>query len=147
MRVVLQRAKKASVTVDGETVGKINKGVVLLVGITHDDTEEDAVYLASKIAHLRIFEDENGKLNHSLLEHSREVLSVSQFTLYGDCRKGRRPSFTEAAKPEQAKQLYDRFNELLRDKGLTVETGQFGAMMEVSLINDGPLTFILESQR
>lgn len=147
MRVVLQRAKNASVTVNGETIGKINDGVVLLVGITHDDNEEDAVYLANKIAHLRIFEDESGKLNHSLLEHSCEVLSVSQFTLYGDCRKGRRPSFTDAAKPEQAKQLYDRFNELLKEKGLTVETGKFGAMMDVSLINDGPLTFILESER
>ena len=147
MRIVLQRAKNASVTVDGKTIGKINDGVVLLVGITHDDNEEDAQYLANKIAHLRIFEDETGKLNHSLLEHSGEVLSVSQFTLYGDCRKGRRPSFTEAAKPEQAKWLYDRFNELLSEKGLTVETGQFGAMMDVSLVNDGPVTFILESER
>lgn len=147
MRVVLQRAKTASVTIGNETIGKINDGVVLLVGITHDDNEEDARYLANKIAHLRIFEDENGKLNHSLLEYTGEVLSVSQFTLYGDCRKGRRPSFTEAAKPEQARQLYDRFNELLREKGLTVETGQFGAMMKVSLTNDGPVTFILESER
>lgn len=147
MKVVLQRAKHAAVSVDGNVVGKIDSGVVLLVGITHDDTEEDAQYLANKIAHLRIFEDEHGKLNHSLLERSREVLSVSQFTLYGDCRKGRRPSFIQAAKPEQAKKLYERFNELLREQGLTVETGQFGAMMEVSFTNDGPVTFILESEK
>mgnify|MGYP001289208586 FL=1 len=147
MRVVLQRAKNASVTVDGEIVGKINKGVVLLVGITHNDGEEDAAYLAKKIAHLRIFEDENGKLNHSLLETSREVLSVSQFTLYGDCSKGRRPSFTEAAHPEKAQQLYERFNDRLRELGLVVETGQFGATMDVALTNDGPVTFILESKR
>ena len=147
MRVVLQRAKNASVTVDGHIVGKINQGVVLLVGITHDDREEDVAYLANKIAHLRIFEDETGKLNHSLLETSREVLSVSQFTLYGDSRKGRRPSFTEAASPDTAKPLYERFNELLREAGLTVETGEFGAMMDVTLTNDGPVTLILESPR
>jgi len=146
MRIVLQRAKNAAVTVEGNVVGKISHGVVLLVGVTHDDTEEDAAYLASKVANLRIFEDDEGKMNHSLLDRSGEVLSVSQFTLYGDCRKGRRPSFTQAAKPEQAKQLYDRFNELLREQGLTVETGQFGAMMEVSFTNDGPVTFILDSK-
>lgn len=145
MRIVLQRAKNAAVTVEGNVVGKISHGVVLLVGVTHDDTEEDAAYLASKVANLRIFEDDEGKMNHSLLDRSGEVLSVSQFTLYGDCRKGRRPSFTQAAKPEQAKQLYDRFNELLREQGLTVETGQFGAMMEVSFTNDGPVTLILDS--
>lgn len=133
-------------TVEGNVVGKISHGVVLLVGVTHDDTEEDVAYLASKVANLRIFEDDEGKMNHSLLDRSGEVLSVSQFTLYGDCRKGRRPSFTQAAKPEQAKQLYDRFNELLREQGLTVETGQFGAMMEVSFTNDGPVTFILDSK-
>lgn len=146
VRIVLQRAKNAAVTVEGNIVGKISSGAVLLVGVTHDDTEEDAAYLANKVAHLRIFEDDEGKMNHSLLERSGEVLSVSQFTLYGDTRKGRRPSFIQAAKPEQAKQLYDRFNELLREHGLTVETGQFGAMMEVSFTNDGPVTLILDSK-
>jgi len=146
VRIVLQRAKNAAVTVEGNIVGKISRGAVLLVGVTHDDTEEDAAYLANKVAHLRIFEDDEGKMNHSLLERSGEVLSVSQFTLYGDTRKGRRPSFIQAAKPEQAKQLYDRFNELLREHGLTVETGQFGAMMEVSFTNDGPVTLILDSK-
>lgn len=145
MRIVLQRAKNASVSVEGNVIGKISHGVVLLVGVTHEDTEEDAAYLANKVAHLRIFEDDEGKMNHSLLERSGEVLSVSQFTLYGDTRKGRRPSFIQAAKPEQAKQLYERFNDLLREQGLTVETGQFGAMMEVSFTNDGPVTLILDS--
>ncbi len=147
MKVVLQRAKHASVTVAGQTIGKIDQGVVLLVGITHSDTEEDAVYLANKIANLRIFEDEQGKLNDSLLELEGEVLSVSQFTLYGDCRKGRRPSFTQAAKPDKAKVLYERFNELLRENGLTVETGEFGAMMDVQLTNDGPVTLILDTEQ
>lgn len=146
VRIVLQRAKNASVTVDGNVVGQIDYGVVLLVGVTHDDSEEDAAYLANKIAHLRIFEDEQGKLNHSLLERCGQVLSVSQFTLYGDCRKGRRPSFIKAAKPEQAKKLYEQFNEMLREQGLTVETGQFGAMMDVSFTNDGPVTLILDSK-
>ncbi len=145
MRIVLQRAKNAAVSVEGNVIGKISHGVVLLVGVTHEDTEEDAAYLANKVAHLRIFEDDEGKMNHSLLERSGEVLSVSQFTLYGDTRKGRRPSFIQAAKPEQAKQLYERFNDLLREQGLTVETGQFGAMMEVSFTNDGPVTLILDS--
>lgn len=147
MKVVLQRAKNASVTVSGQTIGEINQGVVLLVGITHSDTEEDAAYLVNKIANLRIFEDEQGKLNHSLLEMKGEILSVSQFTLYGDCRKGRRPSFTQAAKPDKAKLLYERFNELLRDTGLTVETGEFGAMMDVQLTNDGPVTLILDTEQ
>lgn len=145
MRIVLQRAKNAAVSVEGNVIGKISHGVVLLVGVSHEDTEEDAAYLANKVAHLRIFEDDEGKMNHSLLERSGEVLSVSQFTLYGDTRKGRRPSFIQAAKPEQAKQLYERFNDLLREQGLTVETGQFGAMMEVSFTNDGPVTLILDS--
>lgn len=146
MRIILQRAKNAAVTVEGKVIGQISHGVVLLVGVTHDDTEEDAAYLANKVVNLRIFEDDEGKMNHSLLERLGEVLSVSQFTLYGDCRKGRRPSFIQAAKPEQAKQLYNRFNELLREQGLTVETGQFGAMMEVSFTNDGPVTLILDSK-
>ncbi|MEH6956356.1 D-aminoacyl-tRNA deacylase [Neobacillus drentensis] len=146
MRVVVQRSKAASVTVGGEVTGQISKGFVLLVGVTHADKEEDAVYLADKIANLRIFEDENEKMNLSLFDVGGEILSVSQFTLYGDCRKGRRPNFMDAARPDQAVQLYDFFNSLLREKGIRVETGIFGAMMDVELINDGPVTLIVESK-
>jgi D-tyrosyl-tRNA(Tyr) deacylase len=146
MRVVVQRSKQASVTVNGEIVGKIESGLVLLVGITHSDTKEDVEYVADKIANLRIFEDESGKMNRSVREAGGAILSVSQFTLYGDTRKGRRPSFVEAARPEQAQPLYDLFNEKLREQGLTVETGIFGAMMDVALINDGPVTLIVESK-
>ncbi len=146
MRVVVQRSKNAKVTVKGEVTGQITKGLVLLVGVTHNDKEEDAVFLADKIVNLRIFEDDAGKMNLSLLEVGGEILSVSQFTLYGDCRKGRRPNFMEAARPEQANQLYERFNQLLREKGIRVETGIFGAMMDVELINDGPVTLIVESK-
>ena len=146
MRVVLQRSKEAKVEVDGKAVGSIEKGFVLLVGITHSDELEDVKYLAEKIAHLRVFEDENGKMNQSILDSGGAILSISQFTLYGDTRKGRRPSFMNAAKPDQAKELYDQFNILLRDQGLTVETGIFGAMMDVHLINDGPVTLILDSK-
>ncbi len=145
MRVVLQRAKNAQVTVNSEVVGKIKHGFVLLVGVTHSDTEKDAEYLAKKISGLRVFEDEKGKLNLSLKEVDGEILSVSQFTLYGDTRKGRRPNFMEAAKPEQAERLYDYFNEQLRKYGIHVETGRFGAMMDVTFTNDGPVTLILES--
>jgi D-tyrosyl-tRNA(Tyr) deacylase len=146
MRVVVQRSKGASVTVDGEVTGQITKGLVLLVGITHDDNEEDASYLAEKIANLRIFEDADEKMNLSLMDVAGEILSVSQFTLYGDCRKGRRPNFMEAARPEQAVQLYEAFNSMLREKGIRVETGIFGAMMDVELTNDGPVTLIVESK-
>jgi len=146
MKIVVQRSKEAKVTVDGEITGQITKGFVLLVGVTHEDKEEDAAYLADKIANLRIFEDNDGKMNHSLLDVGGEILSVSQFTLYGDCRKGRRPNFMEAARPEQAVVLYEAFNQMLRDKGITVETGVFGAMMDVELINDGPVTLIVESK-
>jgi D-aminoacyl-tRNA deacylase len=146
MRVVVQRSKKAKVTVNGEITGQISKGLVLLVGVTHQDTVEDAAFLADKIANLRIFEDDAGKMNLSLLDVGGEILSVSQFTLYGDCRKGRRPNFMEAARPEQANQLYERFNGLLSEKGIKVETGIFGAMMDVELINDGPVTLIVESK-
>lgn len=146
MRVVVQRSKKAKVTVGGEVTGEISSGLVLLVGVTHDDAESDAVFLADKIANLRIFEDAEGKMNLSLLDVGGEILSVSQFTLYGDCRKGRRPNFMDAARPEQANQLYESFNRLLRDKGITVETGRFGAMMDVELINDGPVTLIIDSK-
>ncbi|AEI44918.1 D-aminoacyl-tRNA deacylase [Paenibacillus mucilaginosus] len=145
MKVVLQRSKEARVTVEGAAVGRIEHGLVLLVGIAHEDTEADAKYLADKIAGLRIFEDEDGKMNRSVLETGGQILSVSQFTLYGDCRKGRRPNFMGAARPEHAEPLYERFNGMLRELGLTVETGRFGAMMDVSLVNDGPVTLILES--
>lgn len=146
MKVVVQRSKKAQVVVNGDVVGKIQKGFVLLVGVTHSDSEEDAAYLADKIVNLRVFEDEDGKMNHSLLDVGGEILSVSQFTLYGDCRKGRRPNFMEAAKPDHALQIYESFNRLLRDKGVKVETGTFGAMMDVDLTNDGPVTLLLESK-
>ncbi|WP_050615880.1 D-aminoacyl-tRNA deacylase [Bacillus testis] len=144
MRIVLQRAKQANVTVDGKIVGSIEKGLVLLVGVTHEDTEEAADYLADKVLNLRIFEDAEGKMNRSLLDVGGSILSVSQFTLYGDCQKGRRPNFMAAAKPEFANRLYDYFNQVLRDKGMDVETGIFGSMMDVSLVNDGPVTLILE---
>lgn len=146
MRVVVQKSKKANVQVNNEIVGRIQSGLVLLVGITHSDTIEDVEYMAEKIVNLRIFEDEEGKMNLSLLDVGGEILSISQFTLYGDCRKGRRPNFMEAAKPDLANELYEKFNDCLRTKGVVVETGQFGAMMAVSLINDGPVTLILDSK-
>lgn len=145
MRVVVQRSKEASVTVAGEIVGQIQHGLMLLVGVTHEDSEKDVEFVADKIANLRIFEDEDGKMNHSVLETGGQILSVSQFTLYGDCRKGRRPNFMAAARPEQAEPLYELFNTKLREKGLQVETGRFGAMMDVQLVNDGPVTLIVES--
>ncbi|RDU35085.1 D-tyrosyl-tRNA(Tyr) deacylase [Neobacillus piezotolerans] len=145
MRAVVQRSREASVTVGGETVGEIAKGLVVLLGVTHDDTEKDAAFLADKIANLRIYEDESGKMNLSLLDVGGDILSVSQFTLYGDCRKGRRPNYMAAAKPDYANTLYEVFNSLLREKGIKVETGRFGAMMDVSLINDGPVTLIIDS--
>ena len=145
MRIIVQRSKEASVTVEGKVIGEIDHGFVLLVGVTHEDSEEDAAYLADKIVNLRIFEDENGKMNHSLLDVGGSILSVSQFTLYGDCRKGRRPNFMAAARPEYALSIYQHFNEQLKQKGIHVETGEFGAMMNVSLNNDGPVTLILES--
>ena len=146
MRVILQRSKNASVMVDGNITGAIDKGYVLLVGITHTDTEEDVAYVAKKIADLRIWEDEEGKMNRSILEVGGDILSVSQFTLYADTRKGKRPSFIEAARPEVAEPLWLAFNEQLTSHGLHVETGIFGAMMDVALINDGPITIIVESK-
>ena len=144
MRIVLQRSKEARVTVDGQIVGAIEKGLVLLVGVTHEDTEETARFLADKVVNLRIFEDEDGKMNHSLLDVGGSILSVSQFTLYGDCRKGRRPNFMDAARPDHATEIYNLFNEELKKKNVAVETGIFGAMMDVQLVNDGPVTLILE---
>jgi D-aminoacyl-tRNA deacylase len=146
MRVVLQRAKSGSVTVEGQVVGAIEKGYVLLVGITHNDTVEDLQYCAKKVAELRLWEDAEGKMNHAIEEVGGAILSVSQFTLYADTKKGRRPSFTNAARPDIAKPLWEQFNELLRERGLTVETGVFGAMMDVALVNDGPVTIIIDSK-
>jgi D-tyrosyl-tRNA(Tyr) deacylase len=146
LKVVLQRSLEAKVEVNGEVTGQIEKGLVLLVGITHEDSEEDVRYVAEKVANLRLFEDESGKMNLSIFEAGGSILSVSQFTLYGDTRKGRRPSFSEAAKPDIAKPLWDLFNEELRNLNLHVETGVFGAMMDVSLTNDGPVTLIVESK-
>lgn len=146
MKVVVQRSKQAKVVIEGETVGSIDSGLVLLVGMTHEDTEADVKWMADKVANLRIFEDESGKMNHSISDVGGQLLSVSQFTLYGDCRKGRRPNFMAAARPEQAEQLYDLFNETLRSNGLVVETGRFGAMMNVELVNSGPITLILDSR-
>ncbi|ALM28500.1 MULTISPECIES: D-aminoacyl-tRNA deacylase [Bacillus] len=146
MRLVVQRVTSASVKVEEEITGAINEGYMVLVGVTHEDTEEDVHYLAEKLAHLRIFEDENGKMNHSLLDVKGSVLSVSQFTLYGDTRKGRRPNFMKAAKPDVANSLYECFNETLREKGIHVETGRFGAMMDVSLTNSGPVTMLMDSK-
>ena len=146
MRIVVQRSKNASVTVNEKVIGEIEKGLVLLVGVTHDATIDDANYLADKIVNLRIFEDGNGKMNLSLLDVGGSILSISQFTLYGDCRKGRRPNFMAAAKPEQALNLYQYFNQVLSEKNVVVETGEFGAEMDVALINDGPVTLILDSK-
>jgi D-tyrosyl-tRNA(Tyr) deacylase len=146
MRVVVQRCKQADVTVDGKVIGRIGQGLMLLVGVTHDDTEQDARYLAEKIAGLRIFEDELGKMNLSVQDIGGQILSVSQFTLYGDCRKGKRPNFMAAARPELAAPLYERFNDLMRSHGLHVETGAFGEMMDVSFTNWGPVTLVIDSK-
>jgi len=146
MRAVIQRVKESSVTVDNKIVGKIGKGLLVLLGVANEDKADDAEYLADKITNLRIFEDDNGKMNRSLLETGGELLVVSQFTLLGDCRKGRRPSFINAAHPEKANDLYEHFAKEVKQKGISLKTGRFRAMMEVSLINDGPVTIILESK-
>jgi D-aminoacyl-tRNA deacylase len=146
MRAVIQRVKSAEVQVDGQVVGKIGKGLLVFVGVGKGDEESDLSYLVSKIPHLRIFEDEAGKFNLSLRETAGAMLIVSQFTLYGDCRKGRRPSFTEAEDPPAAKPLYDRFISRMKDQGIPIETGEFQAKMEVHLVNDGPVTLWLDSK-
>jgi D-tyrosyl-tRNA(Tyr) deacylase len=145
MRIVLQRVLKASVEVAGETVASIGPGLLLLLGVTHADTTAQADVLAMKIAGLRIFSDSEGKMNRSVKDTGGSILVVSQFTLYGDCRKGRRPGFDDAARPDQARALYNYFVERLQAAGLTVGTGVFQASMQVSLINDGPVTFIVEA--
>ena len=143
MRAVVQRVKESHVTVANEIVARIGHGLLVLLGVAKGDTNKDAVYLANKISHLRIFEDDQGKMNRSLLETGGSMLVVSQFTLLGDCRKGRRPSFIQAARPEDADHLYESFTELVRDMGIDVKTGRFRTMMAVSLINDGPVTIII----
>jgi D-aminoacyl-tRNA deacylase len=146
MKAVIQRVSQASVTVQGEVVGAIGPGFVVLLGITHADTTAEADWLADKIAGLRLFEDADGKMNASLADVGGALLVVSQFTLYGDARKGRRPSFTEAARPEQAEPLFDYMVRRLRDRGFTVATGVFGAHMAVDIHNDGPVTLLLERE-
>ena len=147
MRAVIQRVKSAQVSVDGRVSGKIGKGLLVLLGVGRGDGESDLSFLTSKIPELRIFEDTSGKFNLSLKEIDGEMLVVSQFTLYGDCRKGRRPSFTEAEEPTGAKHLYEQFVSKLRGQGLSVQTGEFQAKMEVQLVNDGPVTLLLDSRQ
>jgi D-tyrosyl-tRNA(Tyr) deacylase len=147
MRGVVQRVSRASVTVDGEIVGKIDRGLLVLLGVTHADSEAAADYLAEKITGLRIFEDDAGKMNLSVADVGGAVLAVSQFTLYGDVRKGKRPSFDDAARPEQARKLYEYFVERIRSLGLHCETGHFQEMMQVELVNDGPVTILLDSEK
>lgn len=146
MRAVVQRVKEATVSIEGETVGEIGKGLAILLGVAQGDSEREARYLAEKIAHLRIFANDEGKFNLSALDVGAQALVVSQFTLYGDTRKGRRPSFTSAAPPEVAEPLVDRFIDFLRALGLHVESGRFGAMMLVNIANDGPVTLILDTE-
>ena len=146
MRAVIQRVKQSAVTVDDCVVGNIGPGLLVLLGIADDDGSEDALFLADKIAGLRIFEDNAGKMNRSLLDIRGEMLVVSQFTLLGDCRKGRRPSFTKAAPPDLAKRLYTDFIDHVKQIGVSVKTGIFGAMMDVSLVNDGPVTLIVDTR-
>lgn len=145
MRLVIQRVSEASVSVGGQTVGRIGAGLCILVGVGQDDNLNKAAVMANKVKNLRIFEDDLGKINRSLLDSGGAVLVISQFTLYADCRKGNRPSFTDAAPPALAEELYEEFAKRLRDAGLTVATGQFQAHMKVALVNDGPVTIILES--
>lgn len=147
MKALLQRVSRASVTVDGRVTGQIERGYVILLGVTHSDTPAEAAWLAAKVAGLRLFEDEAGKLNRSLADVGGAFLVISQFTLYGEARKGRRPSFTAAARPEQAEPLVDFFCRQLRQQGFAVATGVFGAHMEVEIHNDGPVTLMIEKDR
>lgn len=145
MRVVLQRVSEASVTVDETVIGTINAGLLLLVGITDGDSDAEIAWMARKVVNLRVFSDDDGKMNRSLLDVGGACLIVSQFTLYGDCRKGNRPSYIKAARPEVAIPLYEAFIDAVRGHGVPVETGEFGAMMDVTLVNDGPVTLLLET--
>jgi len=147
MRAVVQRVKRCSVLSNGEKCADIAQGLLVLLGVTHEDTQKDCDYLAEKIANLRIFEDDAGKMNRSVKDVGGEIVSVSQFTLYGDCKHGRRPSFTNAAKAEEANLLYEVFNESLRKEGLQVQTGVFQTDMQVELVNDGPVTMLLDSEK
>lgn len=147
MRAVIQRVSGASVSVDGETVGAIGEGLVVFVGVHRDDTINEAQWLAEKIVHLRIFADESGKMNRSLIDIGKEMLIVSQFTLYGDCRKGRRPGYSDAAPPDKAESLYLEFVELVQKHRIRTATGTFQALMEVSIFNSGPVTLILDSAK
>lgn len=147
MRAVVQRVSEASVSVHGETIGAITGGLVVLLGIHKDDTEREAEWMADKIVHLRIFEDEQGKMNRALVDIGQEMLIVSQFTLYGDCRKGRRPGYSSAAPPEKAESVYRKFIELVRTHKIRAATGQFQAMMEVTIVNSGPVTLLLDSDK
>ena len=147
MRAVIQRVASSRVTVDERVTGEVKKGLLVLLGVTHDDTSKDVDYMVDKVTNLRIFEDENDKMNLSLKDIGGEVMAVSQFTLYGDARKGRRPSFSDAARPDVANPLYEEFVEKLRAQGITVGTGEFGAHMMVELTNDGPVTILLESKK
>lgn len=145
MRAVIQRVSKASVTVEGRTIAQIGNGILVLLGVKQDDSKKEAELLAKKTANLRIFNDEQGKMNISLLDIEGEALVVSQFTLYGNCKKGRRPSFIDAALPEKADLLYQEYVQYLKGEHITVQTGQFQAMMQVELVNEGPVTIILDS--
>ncbi|MGI6075068.1 MAG: D-aminoacyl-tRNA deacylase [Pyramidobacter sp.] len=145
MRAVVQRVTSSSVDSEGVRSGAVGKGFCVLLGVAQDDTEEDAAWLAEKIVNLRVFEDEAGKMNLSLTDVGGQMLVVSQFTLYGDCRRGRRPSFSQAARPQQAKELYDTFVENVRSLGIHVETGVFQTMMTVNIVNDGPVTLIMDT--
>lgn len=147
MRACVQRVSKASVTVDGDIVGQIGHGLVILLGIAHADEVGDADTLATKCCELRVFTDSDGKMNRSLLDSDGELLAVSQFTLFGDCRKGRRPSFAAAAEPQHAKRLYEHFIQAVTARGVSVATGKFGADMQVALVNDGPVTLLLDSTK
>lgn len=146
MKVVLQRSLAASVAISGQTVGEISKGLVVFVGFTHEDTSADINYVVQKMINLRIFEDKEGKMNQSLIDVTGELLSISQFTLFANTKKGRRPSFTAAAAPDIALTLYKEFNEAIRAEGVVVATGEFGADMQVSLVNDGPITITIDSK-
>ena len=147
MRAVVQRVKNASVKVDGEIYGQINEGLLVFLGISKEDTENDITYIADKLTGLRIFEDEDEKMNNSVMDINGELLIISQFTLYGDCRKGRRPSFDGAMRPPMAEEMYEKFVDYVKKSGLKTETGRFGADMKVELLNDGPVTILLDSTK